>query len=100
MEGDRTIDPVQVDGVLLTGVGAGAQHVAGIEEDRAGHDGVQVDDAERLTAIEAEEDVVHLRVVVGDAQRQSALPESIGEHAAPTLVLFQERQLIGDEGHS
>lgn len=68
----RTIDPVQVDGVLLTGVGAGAQHVAGIEEDRAWHDGVQIDDAERLTAIETEEDVVHLRVVVGDAYRQPA----------------------------
>ena len=72
MEGECTVDAVESEGILLGGIGAGSQHIAGIEEDRTGHDGIEVDHGERLTAILPEEDVVHLRIVVGDAYRQPA----------------------------
>ena len=47
--------------------GGGADHVAEIVENEAGHDGVEVDDAEGFACLVVEQDVVELGVVVGDA---------------------------------
>jgi len=63
-------DPGQVPLVLGRGVRGGAGHVAKIVQREAGHDRVEVDDAERLPRGVVEHDVVEFRIVMGDTLRR------------------------------
>ena len=65
--------------VFGRGAGGGADHVAEVVEGEAGHDGVEVDDAEGFAGAVVEHDVIELGVVVGDALGELGVQEDAGE---------------------
>ena len=62
----------QIALVLRGGRRAEADGVAEVIEAGAGHDRIEVDDAQGLARLCVEQNVIELRVVVRDAQRQLA----------------------------
>ncbi len=68
----------EVELVFLGGAGGGADHVAEIVEGEAGHDGVEVDDADAFAGGVVEHDVVEFGVVVGDALGEIGVKQNAG----------------------
>ena len=65
-------DLAQIRLVLSGGGSAEADGIAVVIQAQAGHNGVQIQDAQGLAGVAVEQDVVELGVVVGDAQGQLA----------------------------
>lgn len=80
------VDFGEVGLVFGGGVAGGADEVSDIEEDGAGHDGVEVDDGEAFEGLGAEEDVVDFGVVVSDAGGLGVLGEDGHEFGGEFLV--------------
>ena len=75
---------------------ARADGIAEVEGGQAGHDRVEVDDADGGAGAAVEQDVAHLRVVVRDPQRQPVLFEQIHQDRAVRLAVVDEPQLCRD----
>ena len=80
--------------VLCGGACAEADAVAEIVERKTGHDGVEVDNADALVRLVVKHDVVELRVVVCDSQRELAALEHIYENARVALAREDEVYLL------
>ena len=77
--------------LVFGGVGGrGAAHIAEVIKRQAGHDGVQVDDADALAGLVVEHDVVELGVVVGDAFGDFTLRAALQKTAEGVGAGFHE----------
>ena len=86
--------------VLGGGGGTEADGVTEIEGTQAGHDGVQVQDAQALAGLLVQQNVVQLGIVVGDAQGQAAVLTLLLEPGAHLLALQDEVHLGLDTGQT
>jgi hypothetical protein len=77
--GEMRLDFGEVLFVFECWTGGGAHHVAEVIEDEAGHDGIEVEDAEGFAGFPIEHDVIELGIVVRDALGQVAAFECVGE---------------------
>ena len=77
-------------------VRAEADGVAEIVDGEARHGGVQIDDTDALVGVPVDQDVVQLRVVVGDPQGKLSLPQRPQSNAA---VLFPRQKELDFRGY-
>ena len=73
---------------------AEADGITVVIQRRAGHDGVEIEHAQRLARPAVEQDVIELRIVVRDAQRQLAAVEQAAERARLLLAVEREADII------
>ena len=82
-------------GLVLGGGGcAGADGVAEVVEAGAGHDGIQVNDANGLLGDLVQEDVGELGIVVGHAEGKRAVSQRVHNEAALLCAVGDELDLI------
>ena len=111
---DIETDLAQILLVLGAVVGAEADGVAEVVDGKAGHGGVEIDDAHTFLGFFVNEDVVELGVVVGNPQGKLPFPQGVQGHGAvrlsvedklnfllhlpgpSQLVRFQRRQEFGE----
>lgn len=89
------IDFRQVLLVLHAVVRAEADGVAEVVDGETRHGGVQIDDADALMGVPVDQDVIQLRVIVGDAKRKLSLPQRPQSNAAVRFPPQNELNLRG-----
>ena len=89
------IDFRQVLLVLHAVVRAKADGVAEVVDGETRHGGVQIDDADALMGVPVDQDVIQLRVIVGDPKRKLSLPQRPQSNAAVRFPPQNELNLRG-----
>ena len=93
------VDLIEVGLVLGGGGGTRADGVAEVIERGAGHDGVQVDDADGLLGHLVQQDVGELGIVVGHAEGEVAARQGIHDEGALVGAVGDESDLFADGIH-